>query len=582
MTHILLKKPFKYSMLACALLANACAVQVSDSVLGKADKPDSIKIDTVLYNQQGYLPESSKEVFVKATQKVRYQLFDANNNKVAFGYSTSAEIWPHAKQPFVKIDLSQVKKAGIYQLEINPETDSVSVQINIQPNIYKKPLELAIKSFYLNRASTELTEEYAAEFARAAGHPDDVVYIHSSAASEARPEGTIVSAPKGWYDAGDYNKYAVNGSVALYTMLMAYQDFPSIHQLELNIPESANAQPDLLDEIIWQLDWLINMQDPNDGGVYHKLTTKNFSGKQMPDQANEPRFMVAKSVSGTLDFAATMAFAAHVLKQSMPEQAKVYQQAAINAWHWAEQNPDAIYHQPEDIKTGAYSTSQQNLNDEWFWASAELALLTGNAKYWQKAEQTQTDMAIPSWSYVAPFAWIRLAKQTQQTDWQNKAAQKLKTAADRLTQTVKTSAIAVPMGSYQNDFVWGSNGVASNQILVLSSAYQLDPKADYKYAMQAGLDYLLGKNPTGYSFVTGVGVKTPMHIHHRISEADDVVKPVPGLLAGGPHSGQQDKCEGYPSTEPGLSYVDHWCSYATNEIAINWNAPFVYALAAFN
>jgi len=48
---------------------------------------------------------------------------------------------------------------------------------------------------------------------------------------------------------------------------------------------------------------------------------------------------------------------------------------------------------------------------------------------------------------------------------------------------------------------------------------------------------------------------------------------------GGAYAGQPDPCT-YQSKEHALSYVDHWCSYATNEIAINWNAPLVYVLAA--
>lgn len=74
-----------------------------------------------------------------------------------------------------------------------------------------------------------------------------------------------------------------------------------------------------------------------------------------------------------------------------------------------------------------------------------------------------------------------------------------------------------------------------------------------------------------------------MHIHHRPSEADGIVEPVPGLLAGGPQPGQQDikDCPvAYPSAIPARSYLDHWCSYASNEIAINWNAPLVYVSGA--
>ena len=95
------------------------------------------------------------------------------------------------------------------------------------------------------------------------------------------------------------------------------------------------------------------------------------------------------------------------------------------------------------------------------------------------------------------------------------------------------------------------------------------------------VDYVLGKNAIGYSFVTGHGDNTPMYIHHRPSVADDTPIPVPGFIAGGPHTGRQDGCD-YPGDQPATNYVDAVCSYSTNEIAINWNAPLVYMLAAAN
>jgi endoglucanase len=100
---------------------------------------------------------------------------------------------------------------------------------------------------------------------------------------------------------------------------------------------------------------------------------------------------------------------------------------------------------------------------------------------------------------------------------------------------------------------------------------------DQKYVISAlsNLDYLLGRNATSYCFITGIGSKSPMHPHHRQSTADGIDEPVPGLLVGGPNPGRQDGCK-YEFTEPETAYLDNMGAYASNEIAINWNAPFVY------
>jgi endoglucanase len=101
-------------------------------------------------------------------------------------------------------------------------------------------------------------------------------------------------------------------------------------------------------------------------------------------------------------------------------------------------------------------------------------------------------------------------------------------------------------------------------------------------------DYLMGKNATGYSFVAGFGSKRPMFIHHRPSEADGIDEPYPGFVAGGPNFRLQDRQSlseaglAYPSELPAKAYIDAVPSYASNEIAINWNAPCVYMLAFFD
>jgi endoglucanase len=133
------------------------------------------------------------------------------------------------------------------------------------------------------------------------------------------------------------------------------------------------------------------------------------------------------------------------------------------------------------------------------------------------------------------------------------------------------------------DYDWGSNSGVLNRALMLIQGYRLQPQPDTLAAAQALFDHVLGRNPLGQSMVTGFGAKPPLHPHHRPSEADGVDAPVPGFLVGGPNAGQQDLKDcpvPYASKLPALSYLDHFCSYASNEVAINWNAPLVYVSAA--
>ena len=107
------------------------------------------------------------------------------------------------------------------------------------------------------------------------------------------------------------------------------------------------------------------------------------------------------------------------------------------------------------------------------------------------------------------------------------------------------------------------------------SFYKLSNDPKYLGYALTNLDYLLGRNGTGYSYITGNGSKTPMHPHHRPSVSDGIVDPVPGLMVGGPNPGMQDEIR-VPSIIPDEAYIDDDRAYAVNEIAINWNAPFAY------
>ena len=142
------------------------------------------------------------------------------------------------------------------------------------------------------------------------------------------------------------------------------------------------------------------------------------------------------------------------------------------------------------------------------------------------------------------------------------------------------SSFQSPFGNKETDFGWGCLAEkCCCQAMLLLYADKVTGNTKYRrYALQ-NADYLMGRNATGYCYVTGFGDKAPRHPHHRPSVADGIDEPFPGMLVGGPNPGQQDKGgmkhATYPSDTPDESYVDHEESYASNEVAINWNASLV-------
>jgi endoglucanase len=135
----------------------------------------------------------------------------------------------------------------------------------------------------------------------------------------------------------------------------------------------------------------------------------------------------------------------------------------------------------------------------------------------------------------------------------------------------------------RSDFVWGSNAVAANYGVQLLVANVIAPRRAYVDTALDNLHYLLGRNTFSLSWVTAVGTTSFHHPHHRPSAADANAEPWPGLLSGGPNGRKQDPAmQKLPDLPPARMYVDDQESYASNEVAINWNAPLVFLLAGVN
>ena len=546
--------------------------------------------NVIRVNQVGYYPDAEKTATIEAAGfAANYQLLDADGN-VAWQGTAVREVTSEISQKQRQVvDFSEATTPGSYTLVAGNYIQPVVIADRALEPLAKG----AMKAFYYQRTAIELTEEYAGKWARKAAHPDTIVRIHATAASKKRPEGTIISSPGGWYDAGDYNKYIVNSGFSHGIMLCAYQMQPEHYaSYDLNIPESSNATPDVLDEMLFNLQWMLTMQDPDDGGVYHKLTTPNFEAFVMPTEAVQPRYVVQKTTAAALDFAATMAQAYRVYG-IYPEYADFVAKtipAAEKAYAWAVKNSNVPYTQDENnkkyqpaVNTGAYG--DKNFSDEFFWAATELYLSTNKESYLADAKQYQPQAyTLPVWGDVASlgiFDWIAAALHSDNAVAQQMSEQLSKGIIDYCDEKIKAVAGSAFQSSYGNkatDFFWGS--LAERCCCMGISylyAHALTGNSKYATASLGNANYMLGQNATGYSYVTGFGTRPFMNPHHRISVADGIEDPIPGFLSGGPNPGKQDAstCPYYTSDYADECYADNMNSYASNEIAINWNASLV-------
>ena len=562
-------------------------------ILGFSGCSSQKNISEIKLNQVGYYPQQEKVAIWEGKFSGSFKVIDATTREWVMENKAGVNVVsPWNDKIRTQLDLSRITYPGEFILVVN----NTEVPFRVANQALKPLAQAAFKAFYYQRTGMSIEQPYAGMWSRPAAHNDNRVLVHASAASQSRPEGTIISSPGGWYDAGDYNKYVVNSAYSIGLIQAVCQMIPDyMASLKLDIPENTNKTPDVLDEMYYNLKWLLTMQDSVDGGVYHKLTTPDFEGFIKPIDCKQTRYVVQKSVTATLDFAAVMAQSSRLFaafQNDYPGFSERALQASRQAFVWAQANRNAFYKQNElnekydpDINTGAYGDI--HAEDEFFWAASELYLATGENDYLQVAlKYAPQAYAVPSWGNVSAlgiFTWLTPGFSVSEAaaETASRLKESLLAYCDHSVKAAEHSCFHSPFGNKPEDFFWGSlSEGCANQALSLLRGYALTAKTEYLQNAMRNMDYLLGRNATGFCYVTGMGTKSPMHPHHRLSASDEVKDPLPGFLVGGPNRGKQDKAEvNYASNAPDECYSDTEPSYASNEIAINWNASLA-ALAA--
>ena len=517
----------------------------------------------VSVNQLGYKPEDKKYAVVKS-DKITSDSFivcDAATNETVYEGTLGADIYDEGADMDVKIaDFSDLKDAGQYYVVTD---GGASYPFAVSDNPYGDAYKDVVLMLYRQRCGMAIDGDFA--------HPE----CHMDKAVVYGNESVTKDVTGGWHDAGDYGRYVVSGAEAVADIMMAYEDF-KISDDDWGIPESGNGIPDILDEARYELDWMLKMQDEVTGGVYHKVTGLAFPGTVNPDEETETMYLMPISFTATGDFAAVMAKASVLYKDFDPEfSAKAYA-AAEKAWNYIADEVDlAGYKNPEDCDTGEYP--DRNTKDEKYWAAAEL-YIAGREDLEPVVKELRADGRVfpgLGWLEMTSYADYDLAKYLPGTDMGNQARELLIADADEVVEASQASGYFTGMATYP----WGSNMTVANHAELLLMAHNLTGDDKYRETAKRQLDYIFGVNPLGYCYVSGYGTLFPTQPHHRPSQVAG--KAVPGMLAGGPNGGLDDPFAKtvLDGQSQAMCYVDNMQSYATNEVAIYWNSPLIYAMS---
>jgi len=531
---------------------------------------------SVKANQVGYLPVSTKigyagnylgdlnELDISPTT---CEVRRSSDNSLALSVAMSrrggidlAKEFHMFGEKVYACDFSELTTSGTYFLYV-PGVGR-SYNFRIADDVYNDVALKVSRSLYYRRDGIELTSQYAGAWARPAGHLNLQAVIHQSQASSSLYGGEVinstVSMPHGWYDAGDYGKYVVPAAPVINEILNAFELFPNkFSDNSLNIPESGNGVPDILDEVKWELDWLKEMQAP-DGGVYHKMVTLNYA-TTMPADDTYPVYLSEKTTHATAMYVAILAQAYRVLHPYFPEvggYADNLLARAKKSWEFLRVHPETISFSsagcnknPSGIGGGTYAICRSD-SEERAWAAAELFKTTGEKTYedefltwWKVRNQpigVSSEPALQSQTR-ASYAYVTTPMATDTAlvaVIKNEFIRQADILVKRVGELAYDNNLYRACSWLKNEGAidWGKFAYGSLYSWDLIKAYFLTGSSNASYLNTAKIcfDSQLGSNPHYKSYITGVGWDDPQKPFDTISLSDGKVEPTPGLEVMGP------------------------------------------------
>ncbi len=294
---------------------------LSGSTSSSVDYQVPVQVPSTLVDQIGYSAESEKAVAFKGGDiSGGFDVYNAENGNLVY----SGEIL----KPVFNEELGEYDCLGFFnelqdegQYFIYTEAAGESYSFSIKEDIYRDMFADACRKYYINRCGIALSENYAGDNAHSA--------CHTTMAHLQEDLSTSIDVSGGWHLDELARRDAARGSRIAENLLMAYEMNPTAFSDDTGIPESGNEVPDILDEVRYEVEWLLKMQDPRTGGEYAAAVTNVQKGG---DVFAAPVLVTPVSMEATISFASMMARFSYFYKQYDSEFATTALKAADRAF----------------------------------------------------------------------------------------------------------------------------------------------------------------------------------------------------------------------------------------------------------
>ncbi|MBK8567129.1 MAG: glycoside hydrolase family 9 protein [Saprospiraceae bacterium] len=508
-------------------------------------------------------------------------------------------------------DFSSVTTPGDYYV-FDPTNNVGSYRFTIGEDVYNTALKYAVRMYYHQRCGVAKPVAHAGDWQDAVCHTHALQDLNCRSVSAPNNAATEKELSGGWHDAGDFTKYVNFSWSTVHDLLFAYQGNPDVFGDDYGIPESGNGVPDILDELKFELDWLVKMQQA-DGSVLMKVSVPCFEAASPASADLTQRMYGPAQASSTRTVASMFAHAAIVYSGLSNATMQTYGANLLAkaelAWTWINANPGTSNYNNSGFCSANPEISADDQNEARTGAAALLFAATGNTTYRTYFDNNYSNIRPYQWTYWYAFQptiqdimlyYASLPNATASV------ANNIKNSCTTSTNTNNADMLPAWTGNLDayraylkdNDYVWGSNRWKANAANIFYNMveHNLYPSNNTHYlnAAENYVHFLHGANPINKLMLTNMGdygaEKSCDEMYHAWfgdgtvydNAQTSLYGPPPGYLTGG-FNPNFVPAQGYISPPQGQPHQKSYKDWNTSWPENSWELtePAIYSQAAY-
>ena len=534
----------------------------SDSVVNYFFDPLEVFSETIHISQIGFVPDAAFKVGylyqwlgdagpldLSEYEGQNFHLIDENNNVKYTGKITKRkDIDTGSLDSYNKLDGSFYSGADVYECNFSEYTNQgdyllyvpgigVSFPFSINQDVYHEAFVTAARGMYHHRSGPAREEPYSS-FPKDVDHMpgvdnfkvlySDLRWIDRSGNNgwfkelvENKTSREMPEAWGGWFDAGDFDRQAKH-MVVSQLMLLNYIIAPTKYtDGELNIPESGNGIPDIIDEAIWGIDVFRRCKGPS-GGIIGGIEAEDHPHQtgSVLDGSKLDWYTYAEGPGSSFIYTQSTIQEATALEiAGKPNSQFLYSEAA-DAYHWAMDN----------MRTG----DRSKIGNEWLSAAAWMYNYTGDTTYQNHFEDLYNSNYKGDNYYTGLAGYLLANHPNKKSALHSSVHNYIISQADDLVEAAEQRASRLGSLTLEDYTAVGKASTPYNQSLNL--AYTLTGEQKYLDYSQTTADYFLGGNAINLVYVTGLGERAVSNTFNLDAFYDGIEEDIPGIVPYGFHT----------------------------------------------